>query len=587
MSYQDALRSQRLTADQGIALSDYFGNTGASSMFRDPNSEMYKNFLLRDGYGARSGAELATFLATREAREGGNGQGSQLFQQLMQPYYNQEAQFRIGGLETIDANGESSSGVNTYEIFNPITQRWEDTGTAAQFGTQSNPYGAEMRDGQWMTKQQIGGGYEDAQYDWRPVTNQELINKLNQGYLPGSLSSGIMGENYSSRSDMGHAHRLGIAPKFNYTLGSDGKYRLSQAGQEITSRLNDDSLSALKVLSVALSAAAMAPAGGAAAGGGAGAAGGAAGLGAEGLGTIAGDAFLPGALGAGGSEVAFGSLIPGLESYAVGAGAAGGMAGAGEMGAHGGFGVAGDAYMPGALNIGGSTGTSWAGLPGLASTAAGGGLASQVGGAAKNQIIKSGLGALTGGGGSGGSGGGGGLGNLGSIVGGGVDYYNQNKASGDLLAWLKERAAITDNLYKPGSPEHNLMQQEMERKDAAAGRNSQYGTRAVDLAAKIAQIKAAENTRMTVGVGGLMKDGLDQRASAPAGLMAALGANGGNIQNLSSLISSLNGSNISGTTGSWYDSLFGLGQDDSNAPGGINWGADIGDDDWDTWAGLL
>lgn len=53
------------------------------------------------------------------------------------------------------------------------------------------------------------------------------------------------------------------------------------------------------------------------------------GAGAAPSGAVAGDAFLPGALGAGGSEVAYGSLIPGLESYAIpaAAGAAGAAAG--------------------------------------------------------------------------------------------------------------------------------------------------------------------------------------------------------------------------------------------------------------------
>lgn len=36
--------------------------------------------------------------------------------------------------------------------------------------------------------------------------------------------------------------------------------------------------------------------------------------------------------------------------------------------------------------------------------------------------------------------------------------------------------------YKPGTPEYEAMMEAMARKDAAAGRNSQYGARAVDLA---------------------------------------------------------------------------------------------------------
>lgn len=47
-------------------------------------------------------------------------------------------------------------------------------------------------------------------------------------------------------------------------------------------------------------------------------------------GTVAGDAFMPGVLGAGGSELAVGAVLPGLESYVVGtaAGAGGAAAGA-------------------------------------------------------------------------------------------------------------------------------------------------------------------------------------------------------------------------------------------------------------------
>jgi hypothetical protein len=54
--------------------------------------------------------------------------------------------------------------------------------------------------------------------------------------------------------------------------------------------------------------------------------------------------------------------------------------------------------------------------------------------------------------------------------------YNQNRA--DIM-----------NTYAPGSPEYNLLAQQMARKDAAAGRNSQYGTRANDLAGTIAKLR--------------------------------------------------------------------------------------------------
>jgi hypothetical protein len=288
-------------------------------------------------------------------------------------------------------------------------------------------------------------------------------------------------------------------------------------------------------------------------------------------------------------------MAGGIGAAMMGAGAAGAAGGAGSTGGAGAG--AGAGGMGNGAFLGEAAWAPTAGggaMPGGFGAAAGGAGAASAGGASgglssalQSQLVKAGLGSALSGlvGEGGGSGSGGGL-DLGSIIAGGADYYGQNKASGELLKWLKERSAITDNLYKPGSPEHNLMQQEMERKDAAAGRNSQYGTRAVDLAAKVAQIKAAENTKMTVGVGNLMKEGFDQRASAPAGLMAALGGQNGGA-GLGGLLGSLGGSNTSGTNSSWYDSLFGIGQDGSNAPGGATWGSDIGDDDLDTWAGLI
>lgn len=55
---------------------------------------------------------------------------------------------------------------------------------------------------------------------------------------------------------------------------------------------------------------------------------------------------------------------------------------------------------------------------------------------------------------------------------------------------MRAQAAQVNNMYAPGSPEYNLMMQQMARKDAAAGRNSQYGVRAQNLAGIIAQQKA-------------------------------------------------------------------------------------------------
>lgn len=57
------------------------------------------------------------------------------------------------------------------------------------------------------------------------------------------------------------------------------------------------------------------------------------------------------------------------------------------------------------------------------------------------------------------------------------DLYNRNRA--DIMG-----------MYAPGSPEEIAMQREMARKDAASGRNSQYGIRSADYAGNVAKFKS-------------------------------------------------------------------------------------------------
>jgi hypothetical protein len=149
---------------------------------------------------------------------------------------------------------------------------------------------------------------------------------------------------------------------------------------------------------------------------------------------------------------------------------------------------------------------------------------------------------LTGGGGGGGngSGGGGGTG-IDDILGigaGVVDAKRQGDAAKSMLEWLNTQQGKIDNLYNPGTPEYNALWDEMSRKDAAAGRNSQYGPRSVDLAARIAQIKA-ENTRaFTTGTANAYSNALNQNASKYAGLSAAAqrwAKNVGGVENLINL----------------------------------------------------
>jgi hypothetical protein len=115
------------------------------------------------------------------------------------------------------------------------------------------------------------------------------------------------------------------------------------------------------------------------------------------------------------------------------------------------------------------------------------------------------------------------------------------------VIWLQTQQGKIDNLYNPGTPEYNALWDEMSRKDAAAGRNSQYGPRSVDLAAKVAGIKADNTTRFTTGTSRAYADALNQNASKYAGLSSALqrtangSGSGGGVQNLSSIIQLLQG----------------------------------------------
>jgi hypothetical protein len=248
-----------------------------------------------------------------------------------------------------------------------------------------------------------------------------------------------------------------------------------------------------------------------------------------------------------------------LSAAGYGAGAAGtGAAGAGVAGAGGVTGLpsggladlfygGGADLLPGASGVAGSTlggGASIAGgsaLGGLGSTAAGAGAAASGGSSSFLQQLATKLGGgavssvLGGGGGSSGSTAGGGT-NLNGLAGLLTGLYGMNQqqgASNDMLNYLKQRQQMNDNMYADGSPEKNALQQEMERKDAAAGRNSQYGPRSVDLAARIAQLKMDANTKLTTGIGKYMADSYNQRALA-----------GSNVTN--SLPALLNGSGLGG-----------------------------------------
>jgi len=69
------------------------------------------------------------------------------------------------------------------------------------------------------------------------------------------------------------------------------------------------------------------------------------------------------------------------------------------------------------------------------------------------------------------------------------DMYAKNKMAAAQRGMYNQNRSDIMNTYAPGSPEYNLLQQQMARADAKAGRNSQYGTRANDLAGTIAKLR--------------------------------------------------------------------------------------------------
>lgn len=126
---------------------------------------------------------------------------------------------------------------------------------------------------------------------------------------------------------------------------------------------------------------------------------------------------------------------------------------------------------------------------------------------------------------------------LASLYGG----QQQGNAANEMKSWLQGQQAKIDNLYNPGTAEYNSLWDEMSRKDAAAGRNSQYGPRSVDLAAKLAGIKGDLTTRFTTGTSRAYADALNQYGNRNAGLAGSLGKLLGGAGGASSILSGLSG----------------------------------------------
>lgn len=103
------------------------------------------------------------------------------------------------------------------------------------------------------------------------------------------------------------------------------------------------------------------------------------------------------------------------------------------------------------------------------------------------------------------------------------DMYAKNQMADAQRDQYNQMNARVNNMYAPGSPEYNLMKQEMERKDAAAGRNSQYGTRATELAGKIAGLKTNALIQAQTGQNALFQSSMNNRYGGLNSLFAQYG----------------------------------------------------------------
>lgn len=114
-----------------------------------------------------------------------------------------------------------------------------------------------------------------------------------------------------------------------------------------------------------------------------------------------------------------------------------------------------------------------------------------------------------------------GNGGLGQIGTGLMAAYNANEAR------KRARGALdqVNGLYAPNSPYAMQMQQELSRKDAASGRNSQYGPRAANLAAALTQSRA--NTLTSGGYQTMLGQARNAQQQLPISLASMANSNWG------------------------------------------------------------
>lgn len=128
------------------------------------------------------------------------------------------------------------------------------------------------------------------------------------------------------------------------------------------------------------------------------------------------------------------------------------------------------------------------------------------------------------------------LGGLGPLLGGNVARIKAQQDSD----WWKSQLDTLQGMYKPGTQEATLMENKMNAMDAATGRNSQYGVRAVNLASNLADKRAGIMT--SPGYQNMANAYRNRSSQDLNGLFGALGNT--NTQNLLSGVGNLIGNGL-------------------------------------------
>lgn len=140
-----------------------------------------------------------------------------------------------------------------------------------------------------------------------------------------------------------------------------------------------------------------------------------------------------------------------------------------------------------------------------------------------------------------------------STITGGVTDYNMNQADKNYYKQLMDKMT---GMYMPGTPEAGLMESKMRAQDAAAGRNSQYGIRADNLAAMLAQQRATIMTSPTFEkLAEASRGHYDSSLASLSNILGSAGTSGTGLNNvINSVGSSLANSSLGSSISDWFKS---------------------------------